>query len=159
MSKILNGEALVILKTLDNESIDMCMTSPPYFGLRDYGSGGQLGLEPTYQEYIDKLIAIFDEVKRVLKDTGTCFVNLGDTYSGMKTGNTEGNKNPKVVTNHFIKAKQDISSKSLIGIPERFVIAMTDSDRSDIYEINNNLTEAEQFAILKEIEIYNKDSM
>jgi len=95
--------------------------------LRDYGEDGQLGLETTYQEYIDKLVAIFDEVKRVLKSTGTCWVNLGDTYSGMKVGNTENVKNPNVESASFIKPKQTVKDKSLIGIPERFAIAMTDS--------------------------------
>ena len=85
---ILQGDSLTQLKTLPDESIDCVMTSPPYWALRDYGVEGQLGLEPTFEEYIKKLCDIFDEVKRVLKNTGTCWVNMGDTYSGNKTGNT-----------------------------------------------------------------------
>ncbi len=85
MNKILQGSSLEVLKTLDEKSIDMCMTSPPYWALRDYGVEGQLGLEPTFQQYISDLCDIFDEVKRVLKDEGTIWVNLGDTYYGSKS--------------------------------------------------------------------------
>ena len=79
-NKIICGDALSELKKFPNESMDCVMTSPPYWALRDYGIKGQLGLEPTFQEYITKLCDIFDEVKRVLKKTGTCWVNMGDTY-------------------------------------------------------------------------------
>lgn len=81
-SKILQGDALEVLKTLESESVDCVVTSPPYWALRDYGVAGQLGLEPTFMEYIQNLCNIFDEVKRVLKLTGTCWVNIGDTYFG-----------------------------------------------------------------------------
>ncbi|KKN50447.1 hypothetical protein LCGC14_0632780 [marine sediment metagenome] len=83
---ILQGDSLEQLKTLPDESIDCVMTSPPYWALRDYGVEGQLGLESTFEEYINKLCDIFDEVKRVLKKTGTCWVNLGDTYYGSGKG-------------------------------------------------------------------------
>ena len=89
LNKIIQGDCLEVLKTLPNESIDMVMTSPPYWALRDYGVDGQLGLEPTFQEYITKLCDIFDEVKRVLKKEGTCWVNMGDVY------NSGGNYSPK----------------------------------------------------------------
>ena len=83
---ILQGDALTKLKELPNESVDCVMTSPPYWALRDYGVEGQLGLEPTFNLYIKHLCDIFDEVKRVLKKTGTCWVNLGDTYYGSGKG-------------------------------------------------------------------------
>lgn len=83
---ILNTDALNGLKSLPDESVDCIITSPPYWQLRDYGVEGQLGLEPTFQEYIAKLVEIFDEAKRVLKKDGTCWVNLGDTYSGSGRG-------------------------------------------------------------------------
>jgi len=86
LNKIHNIDALKGLKQLDSESVDCVMTSPPYWALRDYGVEGQLGLEPTFQEYIKKLCDIFDEVKRVLKKSGTCWVNLGDTYYGSGKG-------------------------------------------------------------------------
>ncbi len=83
---ILQGDSLTQLKTLPDESIDCVMTSPPYWALRDYGVENQLGLESTFEEYINKLCDIFDEVKRVLKKSGTCWVNLGDTYYGSGKG-------------------------------------------------------------------------
>jgi DNA modification methylase len=89
LNKIIQGDSLQVLKTLQDESIDCVVTSPPYWNLRDYGVIGQLGLEPTFQEYIQKLCDIFDEVKRVLKNEGTCWINLGDTYSGNKEGKTD----------------------------------------------------------------------
>ena len=124
-NKILQGDALSTLKTLPDESVDMVMTSPPYWALRDYGVEGQLGLESTFQEYITRLCDIFDEVKRVLKKEGTCWVNMGDTYSGMKVGNTENIKNPNVETKSFVKLKQKIQDKCLLQIPSRFAIEMT----------------------------------
>ena len=83
---ILQGDCIEKLKELPEKSINMCMTSPPYWALRDYGVNGQLGLEPTFDEYINKLCDIFDEVKRVLRDDGTCWVNLGDSYYGSGKG-------------------------------------------------------------------------
>ena len=95
-NKILQGDALTKLRELPEKSINMCMTSPPYWALRDYGVDGQLGLEPTFDQYISDLCDIFDGVKRVLRDDGTCWVNLGDTYYGSGAG-TQKNlpKNPK----------------------------------------------------------------
>ena len=89
MNKIICGDSLQELKKLPDESVDCVITSPPYWALRDYGVEGQLGLEPTFQEYITKLCNIFDEVKRVLKKEGTCWVNLGDTYYSINGGKFE----------------------------------------------------------------------
>lgn len=80
--KIYQGDCLEILKQLPDESIDCCVTSPPYYGLRDYGVDGQIGLEETPEEYIKKLTKVFHEVKRVLKNDGTLWVNIGDSYWG-----------------------------------------------------------------------------
>jgi len=127
LNTTIHGEALAVLKTIEAESIDSCVTSPPYWGLRDYGVDGQLGNEPTPQEFIENLVQIFDEVKRVLKPTGTCFVNLGDTYNGRKIGNTETRKNKNVVSDLFRKnIISKYKTKSLLMIPERFAIAMID---------------------------------
>ncbi len=79
-AKLYIGDALEVMKRFKPDSIDMCMTSPPYWGLRDYGVKGQLGLEPTPDEYIQRLVAYFDELRRVLKPTGSFYLNLGDTY-------------------------------------------------------------------------------
>ena len=121
---IYQGCALEVLKEMEDKSVDMCMTSPPYWGLRDYGIEGQLGLEPTYQEYIEKLVAIFDEVKRVLKDTGSCWVVIGDTYSNNSSVQEKGRQgfgNDKV----GMRNNKQLQEKTLIGIPERFAISMT----------------------------------
>ena len=89
---IIQGDALTELKKLSAESVDCCVTSPPYYRLRDYGCEGQIGLEPTVEEYIDKLTAIFHEVKRVLKADGTLWINIADSYNGSGKGrNADGN--------------------------------------------------------------------
>ena len=126
--KIIQGDSLEVLKTLPSESIDCAITSPPYWNLRDYGIAGQFGLESTFQEYIMKLCDIFDEVKRVLKNTGTCFVNLGDTYNGNKSGYTDTNKNGKVPEDSMIRKKtsKEVPEKSLCLIPSRFSIEMVE---------------------------------
>jgi DNA modification methylase len=72
-NKILCGDAYHVLKQIPNESVDCVVTSPPYWALRDYGVKGQLGLESTFAEYVEKLCNVFDEVKRVLKNSGTCW--------------------------------------------------------------------------------------
>lgn len=134
---ILQGDSLEVLKTLPEKSINMCMTSPPYWALRDYGVEGQLGLEQTFEKYINKLCDIFEEVKRVLRDDGTCWVNLGDTYYTKSGSNFENdNLNPLSKeevgrTTGINKANQlrgrphkYMQSKSLVMIPMRFAIEM-----------------------------------
>ncbi|MGP1667239.1 MAG: DNA-methyltransferase, partial [Rhodanobacter sp.] len=78
------GDCLTTLRGLDDCSAQACVTSPPYFSLRDYGHDGQIGLEPTLGEYISKLVEVFREVRRVLRDDGTLWLNLGDTYGDGK---------------------------------------------------------------------------
>jgi len=126
-NKILIGNSLDVLKTLPDNSIDCCITSPPYWGLRDYGHDEQLGSEKHFKEFVNNLCNVFDEVKRVLKPTGTCFINLGDTYNGHKTGNTS-NKGyqENTVVDTFVKEKTELPNKSLCMIPERFAIEMID---------------------------------
>jgi DNA modification methylase len=84
MSKvtILQGDALTVLRTLPAESVHCIVTSPPYFGLRDYGVSGQIGLEASIEEYIAALVGVFREARRVLRADGTCWINLGDSYAG-----------------------------------------------------------------------------
>ena len=77
--KILQGDTRDVLPTLSNNSVQCCVTSPPYFGLRDYGMSEQIGVEPTPQEFVAELMKVFREVRRVLKDDGTLWLNLGDT--------------------------------------------------------------------------------
>lgn len=90
---IIQGNSLDILKLCPDRSVQMCVTSPPYYGLRDYGVDGQIGLEDTPEQFIDKLVSVFCEVRRVLKDDGTLWVNIGDSYCG--TGNKGDYKDPK----------------------------------------------------------------
>ena len=80
MIKIINGNCLDRLEDLEEKSINTCITSPPYWGLRDYGESEQLGLEETPEKFVDNLVAVFREVKRVLRDDGTVWLNLGDSY-------------------------------------------------------------------------------
>ncbi len=129
---IYQGDALTILKMLPTESVDMVMTSPPYWALRDYGVDGQLGLENTFEEYILKLCDIFDEVKRVLKNSGSCWVNIGDTYSSgsrAKGGADVTNFDPKYPQKniaHFAPNRMGcgLPDKTLCLIPFRFALEM-----------------------------------
>jgi len=134
MNKIIQGDCLEVLKTLSAESVDCVITSPPYWALRDYGVEGQLGLEPTFQQYITQLCDIFDEVKRVLKKEGTCWVNIGDTYGGSGAGTwqnkPEGVKQKEVYTlpygkSSVSKMRGTPQDKCLLQIPSRFSIEMT----------------------------------
>ena len=137
--QIIHGDALTKLKELESETIDCCITSPPYWALRDYKTDGQLGLEPTFQEYVTKLVNVFDEIKRVLKKSGTCWVVIGDTYSRTSTSqvnNSINQRNGYPFKRCGINQPTDIvqpsattmgiPSKSLCLIPERFAISMVD---------------------------------
>ena len=79
---ILEGDALEMLRTLPDETFHCVVTSPPYWGLRDYGVEGQLGLEPTPEAYLARMVEVFREVRRVLRKDGTCWCNMGDSYAG-----------------------------------------------------------------------------
>ena len=128
VNRIIQGDAKEVLKTFPDESIDSVITSPPYWNLRDYSVKGQIGLEPTFQEYINKLCEVFDEVKRVLKSTGTCWVNLGDTY-GTGSGKDENRIHAKQGSlKGWINGRSGVLGyeKCLLMIPERFAAAMCD---------------------------------
>jgi len=125
LNKIYCGDCLKVLNQLEDESIDMVMTSPPYWALRDYGVDGQLGLEPTFQEYINRLCDIFDEVKRVLKKEGTCWVNMGDTYGNQTNSNRNFKQDGNVRGGGEFKIKKEGTvDKCLLQIPSRFAIEM-----------------------------------
>lgn len=110
LSNVVCGDCLELLKEMPDNSVDMILTSPPYWSLRKYGdSSKELGQEKTFQEYIAKLLVVFNEVKRILKPTGTCFVNISDTY----VSNSE--------------LPQSIGIKSLALVPYRFAIGMIDN--------------------------------
>jgi len=128
MNKILTGDAIENLRGLPDKSVQCCVTSPPYWGLRDYGVRGQLGLEKTPEEFVKNLVAVFREVKRVLKNDGTLWLNLGDSYNG--TGAVKYQKNsPKQSTSAgaiTAKAKNsaNLKPKDLVGIPWRVAFAL-----------------------------------
>jgi len=139
LDKIILSDCLTGLKQLPDESIDCCISSPPYWGLRDYGFTEQLGQENDFLDFISKLNDIYLEVQRVLKPTGTCFVNLGDTFAGSGSGTTknadtskyiENSKQVYVLPNGTAKASKFRGTglnKSLLMIPERFAISMIDN--------------------------------
>ena len=84
---ILTGDCLEVLRGLPDGMAQTCVTSPPYYGLRDYGHAGQIGLEETPDAYVARLVDVFREVRRVLRDDGTLWLNLGDSYSATQTNN------------------------------------------------------------------------
>jgi DNA modification methylase len=86
MGQIYCADALEGLKKIKDKSVSCCITSPPYYGLRDYGIDGQIGLEPTPEEYISHLVSVFHEVWRVLRDDGTLWIIIGDSYAGSGKG-------------------------------------------------------------------------
>ena len=126
MIKIINGNCLERLGDLEEKSIDTCITSPPYWGLRDYGESDQLGLEETPEEFVDNLVAVFKEVKRVLRDDGTVWLNLGDSYAGNNSRASNngragfGTKREGV----FTKTGTGLKTKDLVGIPWRVALAL-----------------------------------
>ena len=126
LNKIYNMDCLKGLKQLPDNSINCCVTSPPYWGLRDYGVEGQLGLESTPEEYVAKMVEVFREVKRVLRDDGTLWLNLGDSYSGScQTGGVNsisGNGKSQPHVKH--KRNTNLKPKDLVGIPWMVAFAL-----------------------------------
>ena len=88
--EVIEGDVREVLKTLDDESVQCVVTSPPYWGLRDYGVDDQLGLEATPEEYVANMVSVFQEVKRVLRKDGTVWLNLGDSYNSARNGGHAG---------------------------------------------------------------------
>lgn len=121
--QILQGDCLDVLKTLPDESVDCCITSPPYYGLRDYGVDGQIGLEETPEEYVNRLVTVFHEVKRVLKEDGTLWLNIGDSYAG-NCSRTSTGRAGMGLEREGIYSRKDAKSKDLIGIPWMLAFAL-----------------------------------
>ena len=125
---LLQGHCLEVLRTLPTESVQTCITSPPYFGLRDYGCDGQIGLESTPDAFVSSLVDVFAEVHRVLKSDGTLWLNLGDSYNGASSNRTGQNGYNDGRTNRdkrFSTGGIDgLKSKDLIGIPWRVAFAL-----------------------------------
>lgn len=134
METILCGDALEQLRTLEAESVHTCVTSPPYYNLRDYGVAGQIGMEATPEEYITRLVDVFREVRRVLRPDGTLWVNIGDSYA------TRSGPQPPTNTRnaHGHTAKHLPSGykyKDLIGIPWMLAFAL----RSDGWYLRQDI--------------------
>jgi len=137
---ILQGDCIEMLRTLPDASVHCCMTSPPYWGLRDYGHGGQIGLEETPEKFVERLVAVFREVRRVLREDGTCWVNLGDSYASSPRGNKNGWEGSGLngiqsatyqaklnggTAKSMDKTKVDgLKPKDLVGIPWRVAFAL-----------------------------------
>lgn len=127
---LLHGDSATCLRSLPSDVFNVAVTSPPYYWVRDYGYDGQLGHEDSVEQYIDKLMEVFDEVKRTLHPEGMFFLNIGDTYySG--NGQPHGS-DPKCSSRNFLRTKVrpvdksgwDIPKKSMIGIPWKVAFAM-----------------------------------
>lgn len=122
-SQIITGDCLAVLATMPDKSVHCCVTSPPYYGLRDYGHNEQIGLEPTPDEYVAKLVAVFREVGRVLRDDGTLWLNLGDSYARKGSG-IEAKTNTVNESQVRQKVSKGLKNKDLIGIPWRVAFAL-----------------------------------
>jgi DNA modification methylase len=127
--RILHGDCRQVLATLPDASVHCCVTSPPYFGLRDYGVDGQIGLEPTPAEFVEQIVGVMREVRRVLRDDGTLWLNLGDSYAGSwgarGRGDSTNAARPDLESKHGTDAPNrhgfaplGIKPKDLIGVPK-----------------------------------------
>jgi len=143
MINIHTGDCIEVMKTMAEQSVQCCVTSPPYFGLRDYGNDGQIGLEETPEAFVAKLVEVFREVKRVLADDGTLWLNLGDSYAGSggksqpqpdasgglsnKKLGTRGKQGSSASYGGFERPNtlgNGLKPKDLIGIPWRVAFAL-----------------------------------
>lgn len=128
---LLHGDCLAMLKTLPDQSVQCCVTSPPYYGLRDYGVENQIGLEESPEAYVAKLVEVFRDVRRVLRDDGTLWLNLGDSYNaynGKRGSSTSFQSStedavPSLPRGNGLRVKQ-LGNKQLIGIPWRVAFAL-----------------------------------
>lgn len=130
---IINADARFALTCLPDQYVNCCVTSPPYFGLRDYGADGQIGLEETPDAYVAEMVSVFREVRRVLRDDGTLWLNIGDSYAGGGGGNygngksvkSQGGQQVTNVRNRKSWMEQSgLKSKDLIGIPWMLAFAL-----------------------------------
>lgn len=133
--RILVGDCVDMMRTLPDKSVHTCVTSPPYFGLRDYGVDGQIGLEETPGEFIARLVEVFREVRRVLRDDGTAWVNMGDSYAG-SWGAQGKRETPAAISRNSIsnhpkragtgRLTEGYKGKDLMGMPWRLAFALQD---------------------------------
>jgi DNA modification methylase len=133
---LLQGDVRVCLDGIENDSVDCCITSPPYFGLRDYGCPGQMGMEPTPEAFVAGMVSVFHEVKRVLKPEGTLWLNIGDSYaraggwsdnpglSGTKRGESGRARTNQQEGCNGQRLPPGLKQKDLIGIPWMLAFAL-----------------------------------
>lgn len=130
------GDALGLLKQFPDRMFQTCVTSPPYWGLRDYAIEGQIGAENRVDDYVDSLVRVFDEVRRVLHDDGTLWLNIGDSYtSGGRTWRDSDKKLPARGMSYRAPTPEGLKPKDLIGVPWRVAFALQAAGwylRSDI---------------------------
>lgn len=134
---IINADCRHALRELPDASVHCCVTSPPYWGLRDYGVGGQIGLEMSAQTFVDNMVDVFREVRRVLRKDGTLWLNLGDSYAG--GGNYRGLSSENTLTSKqrsnrgatgvsqqlgAVGKESQAKDKELVGIPWRVALAL-----------------------------------
>ena len=127
--RLLLGDCLESLRKLPDECVNCCVTSPPYWGLRDYGHDGQIGLEKTPEEYVARMVEVFRGVRRVLKDDGTLWLNLGDSYNGIggpgkQDGGPIGPTAATAVEGTKGRRINGLKPKDLVGIPWRVAFAL-----------------------------------
>jgi site-specific DNA-methyltransferase (cytosine-N4-specific) len=133
-----HGDALEVARTLETGSVRTIVTSPPYFGLRDYGEDGQIGAEASVGEYVARMVELFRELRRVLADDGTLWLNLGDSYAGNGSGaqGESGDRSSRTFTADGLRGRGGaLPAKNLIGVPWRVAFALQDDGwilRSDI---------------------------
>jgi DNA modification methylase len=130
ISGFYTGDCRELLREVPNESIQCCVTSPPYWGLRDYKVEGQLGLEDTPEQYVESMVDVFREVRRVLRADGTLWLNLGDSYSGDKSGGRNdtakmyGEQGQMLAAKRKLNMRSGLKPKDLCGIPWRVAFAL-----------------------------------
>lgn len=123
--QIVHGDAQTVLASLPSDTYRCCVTSPPYWGLRDYGTLGQIGSEPSVDEYVDTLVQVFREVRRVLTPDGTLWLNLGDSYtSGNRAWRDSDRKNPARAMHYRPPTPKGLKPKDLVGVPWRVAFAL-----------------------------------
>jgi site-specific DNA-methyltransferase (cytosine-N4-specific) len=123
--RIVVGDALKLLAELPEEKFQTCVTSPPYWGLRDYGIEGQIGAETDVEAYVNHLVSVFAQVRRVLRSDGTLWLNIGDSYtSGGRTWRQTDKKNPARAMDYRAPTPKGLKPKDLIGVPWRLAFAL-----------------------------------
>jgi len=122
--KVLVGDVLDRLRDIPSESVNCVMTSPPYWGLRDYGVNGQLGLEATLEAYIENLVGVFRELRRVLRNDGVCWLNLGDSYASSPASGGVSTKDHQRTPRRGYVRPCGLKPKDLVGIPWRVAFAL-----------------------------------